>query len=86
MLVNYVIYHSFKILKFFCICSLLKKLAEKGCWDIAEVRAKMETKLMEYLVICIHIVTINFLVMFIVYVHVLDHEGIYLNKMADAFD
>lgn len=30
--------------------SLLKKLAEKGCWDIAEVRAKMETKLMEYLV------------------------------------
>lgn len=30
--------------------SLLKKLAEKGCWDIAEVRAKKETKLMEYLV------------------------------------
>lgn len=30
--------------------SVLKKLAEKGCWDIAEVRAKKETKLMEYLV------------------------------------
>lgn len=30
--------------------SLVKKLAEKGCWDIAEVRAKKETKLMEYLV------------------------------------
>uniref|UniRef100_A0ACD5U4F2 Uncharacterized protein n=3 Tax=Avena sativa TaxID=4498 RepID=A0ACD5U4F2_AVESA len=30
--------------------SSLKKLAEKGCWDVAEVRAKKETKLMEYLV------------------------------------
>ncbi|KAK8458000.1 hypothetical protein SEVIR_3G282600v4 [Setaria viridis] len=30
--------------------SLVKKLAEKGCWDIAEIRAKKETKLMEYLV------------------------------------
>ncbi|KAL6865050.1 hypothetical protein ACP4OV_016201 [Aristida adscensionis] len=30
--------------------SLVKKLAEKGCWDIAEVRAKKETKLLEYLV------------------------------------
>ncbi|KAG8085284.1 hypothetical protein GUJ93_ZPchr0010g8743 [Zizania palustris] len=30
--------------------SVLKKLAEKGCWDIAEVRAKKETKLMEYLI------------------------------------
>ncbi|TVU18952.1 hypothetical protein EJB05_35075 [Eragrostis curvula] len=30
--------------------SLVKKLAEKGCWDIAEVRAKKETKLIEYLV------------------------------------
>ncbi|KAF6989815.1 hypothetical protein CFC21_007104 [Triticum aestivum] len=30
--------------------SLLKKLAEKGCWDVAEVRAKKDTKLMEYLV------------------------------------
>ncbi|XP_051197784.1 uncharacterized protein [Lolium perenne] len=30
--------------------SSLKKLAEKGCWEVAEVRAKKETKLMEYLV------------------------------------
>lgn len=30
--------------------SSLKKLAEKGCWDVAEVRAKKDTKLMEYLV------------------------------------
>ncbi|RLN29260.1 hypothetical protein C2845_PM05G22560 [Panicum miliaceum] len=30
--------------------SLVKKLAEKGCWDIAEARAKKETKLVEYLV------------------------------------
>jgi len=30
--------------------SLVKKLAEKGCWDIAEARAKKEKKLVEYLV------------------------------------
>ncbi|XP_025807351.1 uncharacterized protein LOC112885880 isoform X2 [Panicum hallii] len=30
--------------------SLVKKLAEKGCWDIAEARAKKETKLVEYLI------------------------------------
>nr|CAB3461740.1 unnamed protein product [Digitaria exilis] len=29
---------------------LVKKFAEKGCWDIAEVRAKKDTKLLEYLV------------------------------------
>ncbi|KAJ9538267.1 hypothetical protein OSB04_031000 [Centaurea solstitialis] len=30
--------------------SSLKKLAEKGCWDIAEMRAKSDSKLLEYLV------------------------------------
>ncbi|XP_072959906.1 uncharacterized protein [Typha angustifolia] len=30
--------------------SLLKKLAEKGCWDIAELRTKKDKKLLEYLV------------------------------------
>lgn len=30
--------------------SVLKKLAEKGCWDIAELRAKNNRQLMEYLV------------------------------------
>ncbi|AQK93250.1 Polynucleotidyl transferase ribonuclease H-like superfamily protein [Zea mays] len=30
--------------------SSVKKLAEKGCWDIAETRAKKDTKLLEYLV------------------------------------
>jgi hypothetical protein len=48
--------------KHFTICSLVKKLAEKGCWDIAETRAKKETKLLEYLVMCVHIATINVLV------------------------
>ncbi|KAI3697727.1 hypothetical protein L6452_30824 [Arctium lappa] len=28
----------------------LKKLAEQGCWDIAEMRAKSDSKLLEYLV------------------------------------
>ncbi|KAL8234479.1 hypothetical protein R6Q59_020579 [Mikania micrantha] len=32
------------------ICSTLKKLAEKGCWDIAETRAKSDRQLLEYLV------------------------------------
>lgn len=31
-------------------CSSLKKLAEKGVWDIAEVRANGDRKLIEYLV------------------------------------
>lgn len=30
--------------------SVLKKLAEKGCWDIAELRAQKDRQLMEYLV------------------------------------
>ncbi|KAL7598393.1 uncharacterized protein LOC111908721 isoform X1 [Lactuca sativa] len=30
--------------------STLKKLAEKGCWDIAEMRAKSDRQLLEYLV------------------------------------
>ncbi|KAJ3676083.1 hypothetical protein LUZ60_003495 [Juncus effusus] len=30
--------------------SLLKKFAEKGCWDLAEMRAKKDKKLQEYLV------------------------------------
>nr|XP_043624053.1 exonuclease mut-7 homolog isoform X2 [Erigeron canadensis] len=30
--------------------SSLKKLAEKGCWDIAEMRAKSDRKLLEFLV------------------------------------
>lgn len=30
--------------------SVLKKLAEKGCWDIAEVRAQKDRQLMKYLV------------------------------------
>uniref|UniRef100_A0A251TK33 Putative polynucleotidyl transferase, ribonuclease H-like superfamily protein n=2 Tax=Helianthus annuus TaxID=4232 RepID=A0A251TK33_HELAN len=32
------------------ICSSLKKLAEKGCWDIAEMRAKSDRQLLEYIV------------------------------------
>nr|CAD1828539.1 unnamed protein product [Ananas comosus var. bracteatus] len=31
--------------------SLLKKLAEKGCWDIAEQRTKKDKKLLEYLLV-----------------------------------
>ncbi|MQM09323.1 hypothetical protein Taro_042189, partial [Colocasia esculenta] len=30
--------------------SSLKKLAEKGCWDVAEIRAKNDQQLLEYLV------------------------------------
>jgi len=51
--------------------SLVKKLAEKGCWDIAEARAKKEKKLVEYLVMCIHIITISVL--------------LYFTKMADSY-
>lgn len=31
-------------------CSSLKKLAEKGCWDIAEIRTNSDRQLVEYLV------------------------------------
>ena len=58
---KYALYQTLRIVKTF-FCSLVKKLAEKGCWDIAEARAKKETKLVEYLVTCIHIVTICVLV------------------------
>jgi len=32
------------------ICSSLKKLAEKGCWDVAEAKVNNDMHLMEYLV------------------------------------
>ncbi|GKV31973.1 hypothetical protein SLEP1_g40621 [Rubroshorea leprosula] len=37
------IYHKYKE-------SILKKLAEKGCWDVAEARAKGDRQLLQYLV------------------------------------
>lgn len=39
-----------RIINFSYECSLLKKLAEKGVWDLAEVRANGDRKLLEYLV------------------------------------
>lgn len=32
------------------ICSSLKKLAEKGCWDVAEAKTKGNRQLLEYVV------------------------------------
>lgn len=32
------------------ICSSIKNLAEKGCWDVAEARTNNDRQLMEYLV------------------------------------
>lgn len=31
-------------------CSSLKKLAEKGCWDVAEIKTNSDRQLVEYLV------------------------------------
>jgi hypothetical protein len=69
----------------FCICSSLKKLAEKGCWDVAEVRAKKETKLMEYLVTCIHIITIKFMDVVAVYTCP-SHDGIWISRRLNSID
>ena len=68
---KYALYQTSRIVKTFFFCSLVKKLAEKGCWDIAEARAKKEKKLVEYLVTCIHIITISVL--------------LYFTKMADSY-
>lgn len=38
------------IKKFTCKCSLLKKLAEKGLWDLAELKTNKDRRLVEYLV------------------------------------
>ncbi|CAH2046829.1 unnamed protein product [Thlaspi arvense] len=42
--------HDFPELSYKCKESALKDLAEKACWDVAEIKAKGERKLLEYLV------------------------------------